>query len=135
MHTPVDPWSSLLVQDVTSAALHSALRGLSTRRRVQADNIANVETPGYLAGRVDFESSLAAALDGVRRGRGDSGSVASIPGEMQTSVEATRLNGNNVNLDDEIMAQERTDLAYETVLEAMNAKFRLLRTSINGSGA
>ena len=38
--------------------LHSALRGLSLRQRTIADNIANIETPRFLAGKVDFESSL-----------------------------------------------------------------------------
>ena len=38
--------------------LQAALRGLSLRQRTIADNIANVETPGFLAGRVDFETSL-----------------------------------------------------------------------------
>ncbi len=53
---------------------------------------------------------------------------------MQSSVEATRLNGNNVDLDDEVVAQEQTELAYETVLQAMNARFRVMRTAITGQG-
>ncbi|WP_370327632.1 flagellar basal body rod protein FlgB [Euzebya sp.] len=121
-----------MAYDITSAALHSALRGLSTRRNVQAQNIANVDTPGYLAGRVSFEDTLAGALDDVRRGRAGRDATAAVRPEMQTSIEATRLNGNNVNLDDEIVSNTETELAYSTVLEALNAKFRLLRTSING---
>lgn len=124
-----------MVHDVTTATLHSALRGLSTRRRVLADNIANIDTPGYLAGRVGFEATLQQTLDGVRRGRLADGAVGAVTPELQTSIEATRLNGNNVNLDDEILAQEQTELAYATVLEGMNAKFRLLRSAINGTGA
>lgn len=119
-----------MVYDVTSAALHSALRGLSTRRRVIADNVANVETPNYLAGRVSFESSLAKALDGAQRGRVTAGGMSAIAPTRETSVEATRLNGNNVDLDDEIVAATTTELAYSAVLEAMNGKFRLLRTAI-----
>ena len=116
--------------DVTSASLHSAMRGLSARRDAVANNIANVETGGYLAQRVDFEGTLDAALDSARRG--DRGAVNGVAPEASTSLAATRLNGNNVNLDDEIVMQEQTELAYATVLEAMNAKFRLLRTAING---
>jgi flagellar basal-body rod protein FlgB len=119
-----------VVQDVTGAALHSALRGLSVRQRVQAENIANVETPGYLAGRVDFETSLAQALDRARPGAASARAVGMVDAAIQTSIEATNLAGNNVNLDDEVIAQEQTDLAYAAVLEAMNAKFRLMRTSI-----
>jgi flagellar basal body rod protein FlgB len=34
------------MNDVTMTALHTALRGLSTRQRVIADNVANIQTPG-----------------------------------------------------------------------------------------
>ena len=44
--------------------LYQAMRGLSTRQRVIADNIANIQTPGFQAGRVDFESSLRRAIGG-----------------------------------------------------------------------
>ena len=47
-----------LITDPTSTALHAALSGLAMRQRVTADNIANVNTPGFLAGRTDFESAL-----------------------------------------------------------------------------
>lgn len=121
-----------MVNDVTSSALHAAMRGLSARRNIQAQNIANVDTPGYLAGRVDFEGTLSRALEDVQRGRAGAAAPGAVRPEMQTSVEATRLNGNNVNLDNEIVSNTETELAYSTVLEALNAKFRMLRTSING---
>ena len=124
-----------MTYDVTSAALHSALRGLGARRRVLADNMANVDTAGFLAGTVSFEDSLADALTDIRSGRsrGDATAVAGgVTPARGTSTSPTRLNGNNVQIDDEMLAQERTDLAYETVLAAMDAKLRLLRTAIGG---
>ena len=57
------------MNDVTMTALHSALRGLSTRQRVIADNVANIQTPGFRAGRVDFESALGDALANGERPR------------------------------------------------------------------
>src|SRR3954467_5311638 len=51
-----------MIGDVTTTALHAALAGLAERQRVTADNIANVNTPGFLAGRTDFESALSGAL-------------------------------------------------------------------------
>ena len=48
--------------DPVAAALGSALDGLALRQRVIADNIANMDTPGFIASTVDFEGSLRAAL-------------------------------------------------------------------------
>ena len=51
-----------MIGEITPAALHAALSGLAQRQRVTADNIANINTPGFLAGRTDFESALGGAL-------------------------------------------------------------------------
>ena len=50
-----------MLASVTSAALASALDGLAARQRAIANNIANVNTPGYTAERVSFEDALAAS--------------------------------------------------------------------------
>jgi flagellar basal-body rod protein FlgB len=112
--------------DSTSSALHAALNGLSARQRVIANNVANVETPGYIAGRVSFEDSLRAAIQS-----GDTGetSVSTL-----SSFDPVNLNGNNVSLDNEVVALTRTDLAYQLMIQALNSKFGLLRTAI-GRGA
>ena len=43
-----------MLESVTSAALSSALDGLALRQKAIADNIANVNPPGYTAQRVQF---------------------------------------------------------------------------------
>lgn len=108
--------------DPTMRTLQAAMGGLQARQRVIAQNIANVETPGYLAGRVAFEDSLREAI-----ADGDPGAM-----EISTrpSLDATRMNGSNVNLDEENLELIDTGLRYQLMVEAMNAKFRLLRTSL-----
>lgn len=112
------------MNDNTIAAIHSALRNLSVRQRVVADNIANLETPGFLAGRVSFEESLRSAAGTFRAGDVDA--------SVTRSLAATGMNGNNVNLDEEMMTATETNLRYQLMVEAMSGKFRLLRTSIGG---
>ena len=51
-----------LFDSVSYVALHSALDGLSLRQRAIADNVANINTPGYTARRVSFEQALSAAV-------------------------------------------------------------------------
>ena len=48
--------------DAVGSALRSALDGLAYRQRVSANNVANVDTPGFTASTVDFEDSLRGAL-------------------------------------------------------------------------
>jgi len=114
------------LDDVTMTALTSALRGLSLRQRITADNIANINTPGYQAGRVDFESALRAALnDGV---------TPEVAGTVGESAAPSREDGNNVNLDDESVSMIDTGLRYQLVVDAVNTKFQLLRDAIKGGG-
>src|SRR4051812_22761573 len=105
--------------DPISSAIQIALGGLSDRRRVSDDNIANIQTPGFLAGTTDFESSLSAALKG-------NASVSLQPSHAK-SLAPTRTDGNNVDLDNESMSAIDTNLRYQAMVEAMNIKFRTLR--------
>jgi flagellar basal-body rod protein FlgB len=112
--------------DATISALHAALNGLSERQRVISDNIANLETPQFLAGRVDFEASLARALeDGADP-------LAATETTFSRSLDATNPNGNNVGLDTETLDGIDTNLRYQLTSTAINDKFRLLRTAIGG---
>ena len=45
--------------------IDSSMHGLDARRAAHENNIANVETPGFTAQRVDFESALRRAMDAV----------------------------------------------------------------------
>jgi flagellar basal-body rod protein FlgB len=110
------------VTQPTLDVLHSALSGLALRQRIIADNIANVETPHFLAGRVDFESALRDAM-----ADGD-GSMAEPT--VARSLEPTRTNGNNVNLDQETLALIDTGLRYQMIAQAVSGKFQLLRTAL-----
>ncbi|HSL58082.1 MAG TPA: hypothetical protein VK866_09600 [Acidimicrobiales bacterium] len=115
----------MMISDVTMEALHASMRGLALRRQAAEDNIANVETPGFHANRVSFEAALREAL-------ADGESPHSITPTTERSLAPTRLNGNNVNIDEELVGLTETALHHQLVVEAMNGKFRLLRTSIGG---
>lgn len=107
--------------EISSVALQTAASALSSRQRVIADNIANIETPGFLAGKLKFEDALASA---VESGQGTtSWSVA-------RSLEPTRTNGNNVNLDQETLSNIDTGLRYQLVTQAINTKFMILSAAM-----
>ena len=115
-----------MITDVTMQTLHAALSGLSERQRVTADNIANVNTPGFLAGRTDFESALQSEL-------ADGRSPTVSPGVVSRSLEPTNTNGNNVNLDEETVIATETGLRYQLALNALDGKYSLLRSALKTS--
>jgi flagellar basal-body rod protein FlgB len=108
--------------DPISSAINIALDGLADRRRVIDDNISNIQTPGFLAGQTDFESGLRAAMQGESR--------VSLQAAHGKSLAPTRTDGNNVDLDNETLTAIDTNLRYQAMVEAINHKFRLMRTAI-----
>ena len=113
-----------MLNSVTSAALTSALDGLSLRQKAIADNIANVNTPGYHAQRVSFEDALSAS---VAAGNGNATATT------QRSLEPTRLDGNNVNLDTETLSNIDTVLRYQFAAQAEGNLFQGVRAAMRTS--
>ncbi len=115
---------SAVFDSVTSVALNSALDGLSLRQRVTANNIANVNTPGYHAQRVSFEDALKRS---VANGAGQ------VTSSTERSLEPTRLNGSNVNLDTETLSNVDTVLRYQFAARAVEGQFTSVRTAMRSN--
>jgi flagellar basal-body rod protein FlgB len=112
--------------DISTSALRVAVTGLSARQNAIANNIANVETPGFRARKVKFEEALQGA---VARGQSPLGITPS----TSESLEPTRLNGNNVNLDEETLSHIDTTMRYQLTLRAIDSKYGMLRDAIKGA--
>ena len=116
-----------MFDDVTNVTLRSALDGLAMRQRSIADNVANLQTPHFLANKVQFEDALRAAVDS-----GEPGNIASVTGSVARSIEPTREDGNNVNLDEETLSSAQTELSYSLMMRAVDDQFGMLKASIGG---
>ena len=108
--------------DPTMDVIQKALDGLAARQRATANNVANVETPDFKATKVDFETNLRTA---VAENNPEAASI-----DISKSSEPNGPNGNNVRIDDETVSMIDSGLRYQTMVEAMNMKFRLLRSAI-----
>ncbi len=115
------------MSDPTITAIHATLRALAMRQRTISDNVANIQTPGFTAGRVDFEDELRAMLTNAK-------DPAGLTPTASRSSSPARGDGNNVSLDEETISLVDTNLRYQLMTQAISAKFRLLRTAIKGSG-
>lgn len=110
-----------MFDSVTSVALKSAADGLALRQRVIANNVANINTPTFLAGKVRFEDALKRAVA--------QGSGAAEP-TIARSLEPTRTDGNNVNLDQETLLNVDTNLRYQLATQSIDGKFSSLRIAL-----
>jgi flagellar basal-body rod protein FlgB len=118
-------WGSVMLEDVSITALHSALRGLAARQRAVSDDIANVNTPYYRAKSVAFEGDLRDALESGADPMGVAPTVS-------ISNAPVGLTFSNVDLNAETMSSVNTQLAYDLAVRATGDRFTLLRTAVKG---
>jgi len=118
------------VSDAVSQVLASALDGVTQRQQVIADNIANVDTPGFRATSVDFESQLKAAINGGAFADGSPVETGVTETPTDTPVGA---NGNNVDLRKETMAAVQSQFQYQILTRAVSERFNLIKTAATGS--
>ena len=131
--------------DLTTDVLAASMRGLDARNTALANNIANADTPGYKRVDVSFESALADAVasDRARMDHSDllpDTSGASSANEVAdfapsvNSVDTTtmRVDGSNVDPDDEMAQLSANQLAHQTVVSLLDKRFAQFRTAITG---
>jgi flagellar basal-body rod protein FlgB len=103
-------------------AIQASLDGLAARERIISQNLANADTPGYIAGRVDFESSLRKAVA--------DGNPSEFSVNTSSSTDPSNLNGNNVSVDAESVSLTDTTLHFQLMTEAMNNSFHVLHEAM-----
>jgi flagellar basal-body rod protein FlgB len=97
----------------------------SLRSDVIAQNIANVNTPGYQAKEVRFEDALASAL-----GRGSINSPD--PTVQSTPGLAARNDGNNVDIDRELGDSAKNSLLFELYAQLLSTQISQMNSAIKG---
>jgi flagellar basal-body rod protein FlgB len=110
------------MNDITDNAIMTALGRQMTkavaRETVAASNLANIDTPGYRAREVSFDDALDSVL-------GQTGSV------QEARDLPSRRDGNNVQLDHELLSINKASADFSAAQTALAAKFRLVRYAIN----
>lgn len=109
------------------ALIEAGIKAESLRQKAIANNVANLETPGYRRIDVKFEEFLAKSLD-------SSGSVdlselePQLYRPRQTPVKS---NGNDVSLENEVGAMIKNSLRYTTYIRLLNKKYKAIELAIN----
>lgn len=127
------------MNEISDSAVIAALRRQMTvavaRQVASAGNLANVDTPGFQTKEVSFDETLAQQMGstGVTNarhmaiGQGDGVKVTETAG-----LEARR-DGNNVQIDRELLSMGKAAGDFAAAQTALAAKFRLVRYAINES--
>ena len=142
--------------DPTQRILTSALDGLTLREQAVAANLSNIDTPGYSAETVNFESELQAqlsdALNGGRNialnaptlgasaamglartsaghfaGTATSATTMGATLDSRDPASAQRVDGNTVTVDEEMTALAETQIKYASVSRMVTGKIGMLR--------
>ena len=128
--------------DKTTDALATSLAMRQIRHNVTSANIANAETPGFHAKKVDFENALAQALDmdgtnGLTTSSPDHYAVGGKqpvePGIYENPDVAVNNDGNTVDLEKEMSALAENSILYKSALQLINKKMAAMKYAISES--
>lgn len=126
--------------------LQNALKAANLRQQVYANNIANADTPGFKRSDVRFETMLANALHNggstplnnqqmaPTTGNAVNWTAAASVQPVVTTDTTTSVNnnGNNVNVDDEMVSLAENQLRYNALTEDITLRLARIQTAIKG---
>lgn len=108
-------------------AITSALDGLAARQKAIANNVANMQTPGFRASKVNFEDALRSELsDGQAPTGSDVISTARTDDPIMIDGDG-RMVGSNVNLERETLAGMEANLKFNLMVRAYDNKVNQVR--------
>jgi flagellar basal-body rod protein FlgB len=127
------------VNDISDGALMAALgRQMTTavaKQVTAAGNLANIDTPGYQTRDASFGDLLEGEVKRLGLSVTNDKQMPGITSDGSQSTEAegldSRRDGNNVQLDRELLTMTRASADFAAAQTALAAKFRLIRFAIN----
>jgi flagellar basal-body rod protein FlgB len=134
----------MFTQSVNSAAMEKTMSVLWQRQQTILHNIANEDTPGYIANRLSFEEILAAEMNPIRKTRAESRIPGSKeerierinnlqPVEYKTDATVMRADGNNVDILAEQNALTKVQYQYQALAQKVTGYYQNLKYVITGS--
>lgn len=131
--------------DKTTRALGASINMRQLRQNVTTANIANAETPGYKAKKLDFEEALSRAVDMEKFGEASisdpehvmvgQGSISNVRADVYDNPDVNiSPDGNTVNLEKEMTSLAENSVMYKAAVQLMNKKMAALKYAITEGG-
>ncbi|MBS4982377.1 MAG: flagellar basal body rod protein FlgB [Lachnospiraceae bacterium] len=119
----------------TISMAQKSLDYLWKKQEVTANNLANVDTPGYKKKTVSFEDTFRRKMEAAVSA-GDPDQVRQAITESDYRVfsqnSSARVDENNVNADVEYTELSRTALHYQYMIQSVNSDITRYRSAIKG---
>ena len=115
------------VATATSEALGKYLDLASDQMKLTAENMANVDTPGFKTQGFDFGDEFSRALSGC-------GDAEANPRVVDVDGLTARPDGNNVSLDREAMQLAKAQLQFRTGVALLKGEYSRVMSAIHGDG-
>ncbi len=112
----------------TSYLLNKMADYTALKQKVIANNIANVNTPGYQRLDVSFDNELNDVLESDKDVR--TLKLGIEEAEDDGGFNPDRSDGNTVDIDKEIAEQMKNTMSYNVYIELMTKKYTILRNSM-----
>jgi len=127
--------------DTTIGTVTQWLRGLSGRQDAIAQNIANIDTPGYQRREGSFEVELARRIGTTsgslavtdRRHIASSRSTGGLGVDQAQLLTSSRRDENNVDIDQEMVDLAETQLRYQAAASALSTRLGSIRNVISST--
>ena len=94
--------------------------------RLAAENMANVDTPGYKALGMDFESEMRQAMTGAERGESSKPAHVGLEEGL-----IARPDGNNVSMDRESLNLAEAQLRFKTGVTLLHQQYQMVLDAIH----
>ena len=131
--------------DTTTQALGSSINLRQMRQSLTSANIANAETPGYKAKKLDVEDALSRALqlESMNQLNAENkdhfstgpGALSRLKADVYDNPDITVTNdGNTVDLEKEMATLAENTILYKAALQLINKKIASLRYSVTEGG-
>lgn len=104
----------------------------ATKHKVIANNIANINTPGYKKMEVCFAEQLEKVIKDTSANKFDVFQPKIVVSKEDTNV-AIRNDGNNVDMDKEVSALMKNTLSYNVYTQLLAKKMELVKSAIENS--
>jgi flagellar basal-body rod protein FlgB len=104
--------------DPVSSRLERYLDLLSSRQKLVASNIANIDTPGYRTRDIDFQFEFMTLAQGAS------------PNVVEPAGLSTKTDGNNVSLDREARLLGENALRFNFASNLLRGEIRTLRRAL-----